>query len=125
MSLDEALAQTGIGAKVIRIMQAIFAAATGVVRLRHPDGTMPLSETFDIARGVRLIGCLERFFRMHDLQNPGEAVGVGESTTVMSKFEYADHAGTSTAPRITGKFSCRKAKRQCGCSYGSWMSSQL
>ena len=134
MSLDEALAQTGIGAKVIRIMQAIFAAATGVVRLRHPDGTMPLSETFDIARGVlrgdifspvAFIGCLERFFRMHDLQNPGEAVGVGESTTVMSKFEYADHAGTSTAPRITGKFSCRKAKRQCGCSYGSWMSSQL
>ena len=28
-----------------------------------------------------------------------------------------------TAPRRTGKFSCRKAKRQCGCPYGSWMSS--
>ena len=30
---------------------------------------------------------------------------------------------SGTAPRRTCKFSCRKAKRQCGCSYGSWMSS--
>ena len=44
---------------------------------------------------------------MHDLQNPGVAVGVGESTTIMSKFEYADdaalvdaHASTETA-RVT------------------------
>ena len=29
---------------------------------------------------------------MRDLQNPGVAVGVGESTTIMSKFEYADDA---------------------------------
>ena len=29
---------------------------------------------------------------MPDLQNPGVAVGVGESTTIMSKFEYADDA---------------------------------
>ena len=28
-------------------------------------------------------------------------------------------------PRRTGIFSCRKTKRQCGCSYGSWMSSHL
>ncbi len=42
MFLDEALAETGVGAKVRRIVQAIFAAATGVVRLRHPDGTMAL-----------------------------------------------------------------------------------
>ena len=30
---------------------------------------------------------------------------------------------SGTAPRRTGIFSCRKTKRQCGCSYGSWMSS--
>ena len=52
MFLDEALAEAGVGAKVRRIVQAIFAAATGVVCLRHPDGTMTLSEPFDIARGV-------------------------------------------------------------------------
>ena len=49
--LDEAFAEAGVRAKVRRIVQAIFAAATGVVRLRHPDGTMTLSEPFDIARG--------------------------------------------------------------------------
>ena len=29
---------------------------------------------------------------MHALQNPGVAVGVGESTTIISKFEYVDDA---------------------------------
>ena len=29
---------------------------------------------------------------MHDLPNPGVAVGVGERTAIMSKFEYADDA---------------------------------
>ena len=52
MFLDEALAEAGVGANVRRIVQAIVAAATGVVRLRHSDGTMTLSEPFDIARGV-------------------------------------------------------------------------
>ena len=93
--------ESRVGANVCRIVQAIFAAATGVVRLRHPDGTMTLSEPFDIARGVlqedifspvTFIAGLDRIFRMHHLQNPGVAVGVGESTTIMSKFEYADDA---------------------------------
>ena len=52
MFVDEALAEAGVGAKVHRIVQAIFAAAIGVVRLRHPNGTTTLSEPFDIARGV-------------------------------------------------------------------------
>ena len=30
---------------------------------------------------------------------------------------------SGTAPRRACKFSCRKAKSQCGCTYGSWMSS--
>ena len=36
MFLEEALAEAGVGAKVRRIVQAIFTAATGVVRLRQP-----------------------------------------------------------------------------------------
>ena len=80
MFLDEALAEAEVSAKV-RLVQAIFAAATGVVRLRDPDGTMTLSEPFDTARGVlqgdifspvvlALIAGLGRIFRMHDLQTP-------------------------------------------------------
>ena len=38
---------------------------------------------------------------MHDLQNPGVAVGVGESTTTMSKFEYADDAALVDADAAT------------------------
>ena len=60
MFLDEALAEAGVGGNVRRIEQAIFAAATGVVRLRHPDGTMPLSEQFDIIRGHILARCIHR-----------------------------------------------------------------
>ena len=87
MFLDEALAETGVGAKVRRIVQAIFATTTGVVRLRHLDGTMKLSEPFDIARGVlqgdicspvAFIAGLDRIFGMHALHNHGVAVGVGE-----------------------------------------------
>ena len=93
--------RAGVGTKVRRIVQVIFAADSGVVRLRYPDGTMTLSEPFDIARGVlqrdifspvAFIAGLDRIFRMHDLQKPGATVGVGESTTIMSKFEYADDA---------------------------------
>ena len=110
MFLDEALAEAGVGAKVGRTVQSIYAAATGVVRLRHPGGTMTLSEPFDIARGilhgdsfspVAFIAGLERTFRMHDLQNPGVAIGVGESTTIMSKFEYADDAALVDADAST------------------------
>ena len=80
------------------------------MRLRHPDGTMTLSEPFDIARGVlhgdifspvAFIAGLDRIFRMHDLKKPGVAVGVGESTTIMSKFEYADDAALVDAVTAT------------------------
>ena len=110
MFLDEALAEAGVGAKVRRIVQAIFAVATEVVRLRYSDGTMPLSEPFDIARGVlqgdifspvAFITGLDRIFTMHGLRNTGVAVGVGQSTTVMSKFEYADDAALVDAGAAT------------------------
>ena len=50
--LDSALADAGISVKVRRIIQAIFAAATGVVRIRQPSGENVLSEPFNIERGV-------------------------------------------------------------------------
>ena len=62
---------------------------------------MTLSELFDSARGVlqgdifspvAFIAGLDQIFRMHDLQNPGVAVVVGDSATILSKFEYADNA---------------------------------
>ena len=43
----------------------------------------------------------DRIFRMHDIQNPGVAVGVGESTTIMSKSEYADDAALVDANAAT------------------------
>ena len=110
MFLDEAFAEAGVGAKECRIVQAIFVAATGVLRLRHTDGTMTLSEPFDIASGVlrgdifspvAFITGLDRIFQMHDPQNHGVAVGVGESTTIMSKFEYADDAALIDADAST------------------------
>ena len=76
----------------------------------HPDGTMKLSEPFDIARGVHqgdifspvaFIASLDRIFRMHHLQHPGVAVGVGESTNIMWKFEYADDAALVDADAAT------------------------
>ena len=50
--LDEALADAGVPSKVRRIIQAIFKAATGVVRVRQPNGKMAMSKPFDIERGV-------------------------------------------------------------------------
>ena len=50
--LDSALADARISVKVRRIVQAIFAAATGVVRIRQPSGENVLSEPFNIERGV-------------------------------------------------------------------------
>ena len=46
--LDSALADAGVSVKVRRIVQAIFAAATGVVRIRQPSGDNVLSEPFNI-----------------------------------------------------------------------------
>ena len=91
-------------------MTAMYNTWCGVVRLRHPDGTMTVSEPFDIARGVlqgyifspvAFIAGLDRIFRMHHLQNPGVAVRVGESTTIMSKSEYADDAALVDANAAT------------------------
>ena len=99
--LDEALAEAGVDAKVRRIVQAIFAAATGVVRIRQADGSVELSNPFNIARGVlqgdifspiAFIAGLDRICRRHDVHTAGVTVGSGDSSIKMSKFEYADDA---------------------------------
>ena len=92
--LDEALAEAGVDAKVRRIVQAIFAAATGVVRIRQADGSVELSNPFNIARGVlqgdifspiAFIAGLDRIFRRHDVHTAGVTVGSGDSSMKMSK----------------------------------------
>ena len=99
--LDSVLAETGISSKVWRIVQAIFAAATGVVRIRQQDGGVAMSEPFNIERGVLqgdifspvcFIAGLDRIFRLYDHVNPGMSVGTGAHTVRMAKFEYADDA---------------------------------
>ena len=50
--LDSALAETGISSTVRGIVQAIFAAARGVVHIRQQDGGVAISEPFNIEIGV-------------------------------------------------------------------------
>ena len=52
--LDGALVDAGVSAKVRvrRIIQAFFAATTGIVRVRLPSGVNVMSEPFNIERGV-------------------------------------------------------------------------
>ena len=59
------------------------------------------SEPFNIERGVlqgdifspvSFIAGLDKIFRTHDVGNSGVVVGNGDSSVLMSKFEYADDA---------------------------------
>ena len=65
------------------IVQAIFASATGVVRIRQADGSVELSNPFNIARGVlqgdifspkAFIAGLDRIFSRHDVHTAGVTV---------------------------------------------------
>ena len=53
----------------------------------------------------------------------GVAIAASDYSTCIIQSDNNMPRMFGTAPRRAGKFSCRKAKRQCGCSYGSWMSS--
>ena len=102
----------GVSAKVRRIILAVFTAATGIVRVRLPSGMNMMSEPFTIVRGVlqgdifcptAFIAGLDTIFRTHD----GVVVGNGDSSVLMSKFEYADNAAliagntTMASARVT------------------------
>ena len=99
--LDESLTAAGVQPKIRRIVKAIYAEATGMVRLRLPSGETLCSEPFPVRRGV-IQGdifspqCftfgLDRIFRLHDIA--GQGIGgpsLGDVTA--SKLEYADDVG--------------------------------
>ena len=98
--LDGALADAGATAKVRRIIQAVFAATTDIVRVRLPSRVNVVSEPFNIERvlqcdifsTVSFIAGLDEIFRTHGVANSGVVVGNGDSSVFMSKFEYADDA---------------------------------
>ena len=100
--LDEALSNAGVSVKLRRVIQAIFAAASGCVALRTPDGSTVLSELFKILRGVlqgdifsptAFIVGLWRIFALHDLEDTGVTVGKPPYEVHVSGLEYADDAG--------------------------------
>ena len=97
--LDEALGHANVSCKVRRIIQAIYSAASGSVRVRQHDGSILDSEPFDISRGVlqgdiasssEFIAGLWRTLQKHDLPNMGVTVGAAPYTVDVSKLEYAD-----------------------------------
>ena len=97
-------------------MQAIFTAATDIVRIRQQGGGLAMSQPFNIERGVlqgdifspvSFIAGLDHIFRLCDCANAGKTVGEGNNIVCMSKFGYADdaalideNAGQATA-RVT------------------------
>ena len=99
--LDESMTAAGVQPKVRRIVKAIYAEATGMVRLRLPSGEALCSQPFAVRRGVIqgdifspqcfTLG-LDRIFRLHDIA--GQGIGgpsLGDVTA--TKLEYADDVG--------------------------------
>jgi len=95
--LDEALSDANVSYKVRRIIQAIFEAASGCVRIGNST-----SDTFNISRGVlqgdifspvAFIAGLWKIFTAHDRPQAGITVGCAPHTVTVSSLEYADDAG--------------------------------
>ena len=99
--LDESLTAAGVQPKIRRIVKAIYAEATGMVRLRLPSGETLCSEPFLVRRGVIqgdifIPQCftlgLDRIFRLHDIAGQGIG-GPSLCDVTASKLEYADDVG--------------------------------
>ena len=82
--LDKALSSAGASLKLRRVIQTIFNAASGCVRIRTPGGQEEISSTFNIARGVlqgdifspvAFITGLMHIFNTHDIPNAAVTVG--------------------------------------------------
>ena len=95
--LDEALSSAGASIKVRRVIQAVFNAASGCIRIEDE-----LSEPFNISRGVlqgdifspvAFIVGLWRIFVIHDSPNAGITLGSAPHEVKISALEYADDAG--------------------------------
>ena len=100
--LDKALSSAGASTKLRRVIQSIYSAASGCVRIRNPDGTEECSDTFDISRGVlqgdifspvAFIAGLMHIFKTHDNPNAGVTVGSFPNEVTITSLEYADDAG--------------------------------
>ena len=100
--LDQALSSAGISSKLRRIVQSIFLAATGCVRITKPDGCQETSEPFSISRGVlqgdifspvAFITGLMHIFKVHDMKDSGVTVGSDSHKVTVRSLEYADDAG--------------------------------
>ena len=100
--LDEALHSADVPVKLRRVIDSIFSAASGRIRVRNPDGTTDISEPFDISRGVlqgdlfspvAFIVGLWRTFVLHDPPNAGVRVGKPPYEVDIVGLEYADDAG--------------------------------
>ena len=99
--LDEALKAADVSIKLRRIIQSIFHAATGCVRITNHNGEHMLSGPFDISRGVlqgdlfspvAFIAGLMRTFALHDIPGSGVEVGIPPHQATTSSLEYADDA---------------------------------
>ena len=99
--LDDALRESSVSVKVRRMVQAIFAVATGCVRVRNPDGSVDDSAPFDISRGVlqgdifspvAFIASLMQTFKCYDIPDSGITVGQSPNQVTISGLEYADDA---------------------------------
>ena len=99
--LDQALRNADVSIKLRRVIQSIFSAASGCVRIRNPDGSVQDSDPFDISRGVlqgdifspvAFIAGLMETFRTHDLPDAGITVGSAPHRVTIRGLEYADDA---------------------------------
>ena len=95
--LDNALGSANVSIKVRRIIQSIFRAASGCVRIGNST-----SQTFDISRGVlqgdifspvAFIAGLWKIFADHDTPDAGITVGEAPNRVCIRALEYADDAG--------------------------------
>ena len=91
-----------LSVKVRRVIQTIFNAASGCVRIRNPNGSQETSEPFNIARGVlqgdifspvAFITGLMQISKMHDSATAEVTVGSPPNQVTISALEYADDAG--------------------------------
>ena len=94
--LDESLTAAGVQPKIRRIVKAIYAEATGMVRLRV-QSRFSSDEASSVIQGdvfsLQFVTLgLERIFRLHDIA--GQGIGgpsLGDVTA--RKLEYADNVG--------------------------------
>jgi len=100
--LDKALCSAGMSVKLRRVIQTIFSAASGCVRISKPDGSQEMSDSFDISRGVlqgdifspvAFITGLMQIFKTHDSTAGGVTVGTPPNQVTITSLEYADDAG--------------------------------